>query len=533
MGRGEPPTPDLMPIKPLVDRSSNRAIAAMNPEETEDTMALARPSQPLRTDAWRPEAVLVLDQAGRIVDWNSAATLLFGLRREEVLGCEVAALLVRDEHSDELRRRWGKLLAVTEGEPGNERTFDSFTVLARGEDIPVSGRITRIGADPPHFVFAIRDISGREPTEQEYRHLRAIVDHAEDAVATVAADGTIRSWNGAAERLYGWSAEEIVGAPFGHRIAPESRAHEPAEWMEAIRDGRVVERETSRLRRDGQIIWIRVRMLPVRDDGGSVTGAVWIARDVTDRHRLAAREGFDEEARRREEEISRAFAEDLFVFAAQPIIALDGGALDHHELLLRMRGADGELVLPGHFLPQAERSGQIAEIDSWAIEQGIRLAARAPVAINLSGASIARGGLIDEVERRLRAAAVDPRRVTFEITETAAAEDIGRAAELTRRLGELGCGIALDDFGTGFGTFTYLSRLAVTELKIDRGFVARVRDSASDRRVVASMIAVAQSFGMRTVAEGIEDVETLRALVEMGVELGQGFLLGRPSLTLP
>lgn len=89
--------------------------------------------------------------------------------------------------------------------------------------------------------------------------------------------------------------------------------------------------------------------------------------------------------------------------------------------------------------------------------------------------------------------------------------------------------LALDDFGTGFGAFTYLSRLTVTELKIDRAFVVRVRHSASDRRVVASMIAVAHNFEMRTVAEGIEDIETLRTLTEMGVDLAQGFLLGRPE----
>jgi len=501
----------------------------MNPCETGHSAGLLRGPQPLPAAAWRREAVLVIDGEGRIVDWNDGATLLFGRSREEVLGQEIAALLVRGERSEEVRRRWLELIAVTAAEDARERSFEEFTVLARGEDIPVSGRITRIPGDPPHFVFSIRDLSGREPTEQEHRHLRAIVDHAEDAVATIGADGTIRSWNAAAERLYGWTAAEVLGSRIGHHVAPEARAHEPAEWMAAIRRGVPVERETTRLRRSGESIWVRVRMLPVRDDEGTVTGAVWIARDVTDRHRLAERESLDAEARRHGKEISRALAEDLFVFVAQPVIALDGGRLDHHELLLRMRGPGGELVPPGDFLPQAERSGQIVEIDFWAIERGIGLAARAPVAINLSGASIVRGGLIEEVERRLRAAAVDPRRVTFEITETAAAEDLDRAAELIDRLGALGCGIALDDFGTGFGTFTYLSRLAVSELKIDRAFVARVRDSANDRRVVASMVAVARNFGMRTVGEGIEDVETLRILVDMGVDLGQGFLLGRPG----
>lgn len=90
-------------------------------------------------------------------------------------------------------------------------------------------------------------------------------------------------------------------------------------------------------------------------------------------------------------------------------------------------------------------------------------------------------------------------------------------------------GIALDDFGTGFGTFTYLHRLPVSEPKIDREFVSQVRDSATNQRVVRTMIAIARNFGMRTVAEGIEDRGTLGTLVEMGVDLGQGFLLGRPA----
>ena len=161
---------------------------------------------------------------------------------------------------------------------------------------------------------------------------------------------------------------------------------------------------------------------------------------------------------------------------------------------------------------------------------GVELAARAPVAINISAASIARGGLIEEVEARLAEHAVDPARVTFEITETAAAEDIDRAAELIEQLGAIGCQIALDDFGTGFGTFTYLSRLAVGELKIDREFVRQMRGSVTDQRVVRTMISVARNFGMRTVAEGIEDPKTLAILEDMGVDLGQGYFFGRPTV---
>ncbi len=473
---------------------------------------------------------MVLDERGLVVEWNAAASLMFGFHREQVLGRGVGTLVIPESGRDDHRERWEGIRADGDGSARGEWLFEAITMLARGEEVPVTARVTRIGGDSPHYVVSIRDLSGREPTEQAYRQLTTIIESAEDAMATLECDGTVTSWNAAAERLYGWTAAEMLGTRMHPRLIPDERAHEPGEWLMALRRGAPIERETKRLHKNSDPLWVFVRLLPVHDEAGEVTGAVWIARDVTDRHRLEERERLAAEARRHGKEIARALAEDLFTFAAQPVLDLATGTLDHHELLLRMRGADGEIALPGSFLPQAERSGQIVEIDFWAIKHGIRLAARAPVAINLSAASIARGGLIREVERRLDRTGVDPGQVTFEITETAAAEDIDRAAKLIERLGALGCGIALDDFGTGFGTFTYLNRLAVSELKIDREFVSQVRDSATNQRVVRTMIAVAHNFGMRTVAEGIEDDGTLAALVEMGVDLGQGYLLGRPAL---
>jgi PAS domain S-box-containing protein len=496
----------------------------MNPFSVDSPVGSA-PALP--ADAWRREAMIVIDDYGRVVEWDATAAILFGVDREEAIGRRIGVMLIPDSGRDGHRRRWDELRA---DEAHDEWSFEALTMLARGEEIPVGVRVTRIGAEAPHFILAVRDMSGREPTEQAHRQLRTIVESAEDAMATLSPDGTVTSWNAAAERLYGWSAAEMLGEGLIPRLIPEERAQEPGEWLMAIRHGVPIEGETLRLHQDGEPIWVYARLLPVRDDVGEVTGAVWIARDVTDRHRLEERDRLDEESRRHGREIARALSEDLFLFAAQPVIDLAAGRLDHYELLIRMRGPDGGLALPAGFLPQAERSGQMVELDLWAIEHGIGLAARAPVAINLSAAGIARGGLVEEVERRLRRTDVDPGRVTFEISETAAAEDIDRAAELVERLGALGCGIALDDFGTGFGTFTYLNRLPVSELKIDREFVGGVRDGEAGRRVVRTMLAVAQNFGMRTVAEGIEDQGTLDALIEMGVELGQGFLLGRPAL---
>ena len=294
--------------------------------------------------------------------------------------------------------------------------------------------------------------------------------------------------------------------------------------------GEIVQAETERLRKSGERVWVSVKIIPIRDIEEVVSGAIWIARDVTASHRLRERERLDEAAAAWRRRIARALDEDRFEFAAQPIVRMTDGGVDHHELLLRMRLEDGTLATPNEFLPEAERSGQIREIDLWVVRNGIALAASRPVAINLSGASLGRVDLFEEIELRLEESGVDPSRITFELTETAAAEEIEHAGELVRRLAELGCGIALDDFGTGFGTFTYLNRLPVTELKIDREFVGQMCRSVSDQRVVETMMAVARNFGIRTVAEGIEDEVTRGTLQTLGVDLGQGYLFSRPKL---
>ena len=107
-------------------------------------------------------------------------------------------------------------------------------------------------------------------------------------------------------------------------------------------------------------------------------------------------------------------------------------------------------------------------------------------------------------------------------------DDLGEVEACARRLTALGCGVALDDFGTGFGSFSYLERLPVEELKIDQEFVNHVRTSAVDRRIVAAIVAVAGSFGARTVAVGVEDESVRRILRELGVDLAQGYFLGAP-----
>ncbi len=237
------------------------------------------------------------------------------------------------------------------------------------------------------------------------------------------------------------------------------------------------------------------------------------------------------------ERIRAALDEDALALLAQPVLRTASGAITQHELLIRMRdGDDGSLIAPGSFLPVAERYGLIREIDHWVISRALamlaeqRAAGRRPVVeINLSGHSLSDESLAAHVARELRLAAIDPRQLIFEVTETAAIANIAAARRCADELGALGCRFALDDFGAGFGSFYYLKHLPFDYIKIDGEFVAECTRNATDRLVVSAVVRLAQGLGKRTVAEFVGDSETLAMVRSLGVDYAQGFHIGRPA----
>jgi EAL domain-containing protein (putative c-di-GMP-specific phosphodiesterase class I) len=195
-----------------------------------------------------------------------------------------------------------------------------------------------------------------------------------------------------------------------------------------------------------------------------------------------------------------------------------------------MIGRDNEVILPGSFLPVAEKYGLIGEIDRWVITQATRLATGGRVIeANLSAASIGTSDLLPFIEQQIREAHADPANLVFEITETALMRDITAGEAFARGLAALGCGLALDDFGTGFGSFTYLKKLPITHLKIDIEFVRDLVTHPDNLHVVKAIVSLARAFGLKTVAEGVEDEQALTMLRAEGVDFAQGFHLGRPG----
>ena len=236
------------------------------------------------------------------------------------------------------------------------------------------------------------------------------------------------------------------------------------------------------------------------------------------------------------ERIRDALRDERFVLHAQTILPLNDEEVPRVELLIRMRGDDDELVPPGTFLYIAERFGLITMIDRWVLTEAIELLAarrRAGrpihVAGNLSAKSVTDPDLPDFVAGHLRAAGIDGHGLCVEVTETAAIINVDRAKLFAERLGELGCEFALDDFGAGFASFYYLKHLAFDYVKIDGEFIRKLPESHVNQLVVKSVVDIARGMGKRTIAEFVEDEETLHLLRSYGVDYAQGFYVARPQ----
>jgi diguanylate cyclase (GGDEF)-like protein/PAS domain S-box-containing protein len=233
------------------------------------------------------------------------------------------------------------------------------------------------------------------------------------------------------------------------------------------------------------------------------------------------------------EKIRSALAEDRLVLAAQPIRCVRSGAVVHHELLLRMREPDGREIPPGAFLGVAEEFGLIGEIDLWVARSAIAILDRhrdqdLVFHVNLSGRSLGDEALLASIRAELERTGVDPTALVFEITETAAVTNLEAARAFAEQLTAMGCRLALDDFGAGFSSFVYLKQLPFDILKIDGEFVRQCTTTPADRVILESLVHTASGLNKQTVAEFVEDQETEDLLRELGVDLVQGYHVGRP-----
>jgi EAL domain-containing protein (putative c-di-GMP-specific phosphodiesterase class I) len=233
--------------------------------------------------------------------------------------------------------------------------------------------------------------------------------------------------------------------------------------------------------------------------------------------------------------LERAVAEGALEVWLQPKVRLATGATTGFEALVRWRRG-GEVVPPAEFVSLAEESGLIVDIDLFVLQAATRRVAernraqgaRLGLSVNLSTQHMASRRIVDEVARALDASGLPPDLLTLELTESMAVRDWVHVLETVDRLKALGCRISLDDFGTGYSSLGYLRRLPADELKLDKSFVAELDRSDQARWIVDGVVDIARSLRMRVVIEGIETPAQAEIAADLGCEIGQGFLFGRP-----
>ncbi|MGP0048422.1 MAG: PAS domain S-box protein [Solirubrobacteraceae bacterium] len=384
----------------------------------------------------------------------------------------------------------------------------------------------------------ICDVTATKAREAELRSsqrfVSAITDSMGEGMFALDGEGRLTYINRAAEQLLGWTRDELAdrsvheathyqhadGSPFPAEDCPLTtvRAGGPAVRVD----------DDVFTCRNGELLPVAYTAAPIV--AGDRQGLVVVFNDITLRK-------VEDERRRRELEwllwvgrIKEALDEHRFVLYAQPIIALPGRRTAAYELLLRMIDRDGTVITPGTFLPVAERFDLINEIDHWVTTEAVKMAAKGvSLHFNLSGKSLVDRDLVAEIKRLLSDFDADPGLLVCEITETAIAADEALAQAFVRQLVGLGLRLALDDFGTGYGGLTYLKRLQVELVKIDIEFVRDLPENPESQHVVKAIVNLAQGFGRKTVAEGVENEKTLQLLERLGVDYAQGFWIGRPE----
>jgi PAS domain S-box-containing protein len=470
-----------------------------------------------------------VDREFRIVRINETLAAIIGTAADDQIGRTIAEI-VPDRWPD-VEPLYRHVLetgepvlnrAVERGDPSGPG--DVRHLLSSYYPVRLDDEIIGIG-------LVVIDITERRQAED----LRSVVmENIAEGVYITDAQGRLLYMNPSASRMTGWREDDLRGksvhAAIHHQHADGTPfAERDCQLMLALTDGRTVRiADDAFTRSDGTIFHYAGSAAPLRS-GTGIRGSVVVFRDTSDEHteQLTAQRELD--ALTWVGRVRDAIDDDRLTLYRQPIVPLVARAEASQELLIRMIGREGEVIAPGSFLPTAEKYGQIGELDRWVIGQAAQLGANGTrVHANLSASSIGSLDLLHRVEEELAEAGTEPANIVFEITETALMRNMDQGEAFARGITDIGCGLALDDFGTGYGSLTYLQRLPITYLKIDIAFVRELATHEPNQHLVKAIVSMAEGFGQQTIAEGVEDAETLGLLRDFGVDLAQGFHLGRP-----
>ncbi|WP_372791225.1 EAL domain-containing protein [Paraconexibacter sp.] len=531
-----------------------------------------------------PDAMVIVGQDGRIVLANTQTLRLFGYSRVDLVGQPVEVLIperLRDGHAAH-RDAYGS-------DPHSRPMGAGLELFARrkdGAEVPVEISLSPLDtADGRLVSAAIRDVSVRR---EEAEKLRYLAEHdeltglrnrrtfeadlaretararrySEGAMLLIDID-SLKDINDTLGHAQGDELIRSVGTLIATRVrstdmvariggdefavlmpdTPIDAARGVAEeLLQSIRDHGVV------LGAQRQRLTASMGLAAFGSAGASIGEDVMVAADLAlyeakesgrDRAVVFTADAPDAAQRQQRtawsQRLRQALDRGQLTAYVQPIMTLATGQITQYELLVRLIDENGNAIPPSAFMPTAERTGLVREIDRFMIERAIELIAAPhgagpPISyeVNLSARSLADPELPPFVSGLLQRTGADPSRLVFEITETAAIANMEQARGFADALRDLGCGFALDDFGAGFASFYYLKHMPLDFLKIDGDFVRTIIYNRTDQLVVRHMAEIAANLGLQTIAEFVEDEATLELLTELGVDHVQGYYIGRP-----
>ncbi|HWI62301.1 MAG TPA: EAL domain-containing protein [Symbiobacteriaceae bacterium] len=518
-------------------------------------------------------AVVITNSDGEILWVNRAFTELTGYSAREALHQNPRILKSGNQGDHFYKQMWDMILAgrIWRGELYNRRK--DGTLYA--EEMTITPVRSRAGVIT-HFVAVKQDISERKRQEEQLRHLamhdpvtdlanrraleetleRAInraklgphgalllldldnfkqvndtLGHAAGDQLLVAIAGRLRHRVRPFDLLARWGGDEF--AVLLENATPEEAAAISQRLIDAVDEARRdLPDYPNRLgvsigvvSIDGQADWASV--LTVADR------ALYSAKEAGGNRACVLQPGAAAPVRAQGiDRLRQALAAGQFKLYYQPVIRLSTGRAEYHEALLRLRGDDGVLQLPGSFLPAAQRAGFMPELELWVVEQALAQLKANPslrICVNLADASVSDHELLEQIVQRVKAAGSAGLRLAFELSETAAVRDMAQAQRAIWRLRGLGCRFALDDYGTGFSSLNYLSSLPVDCVKLAGPLMRHLDTSPVDRAMVQAVTSVAHSLGREVVAEWVESGPVADVLRSLGVEYAQGFYYGAPS----
>jgi PAS domain S-box-containing protein len=406
---------------------------------------------------------------------------------------------------------------------------------ARAEADELRERLEAARSDEP----GTSDAHELQAVRERFERLRSMFDNAPVGGTLIAPDGRFVEVSQTLCTALGYPRERLLSADPPAIVHPDDvDAHR--DVFRRILAGEQAEARGYRryLRADGQAITMRESVTLLRDGQGRPDTFVVQLEEAHEHGPAVVVDAEVELAAPAHgpdplsgDVMRRALEDELFELHCQPLLNLRTNEQSQHELLIRMRGEDGRLILPEAFLGPARRAGLAHAIDRWVVRQAVRLLLGnegVSLEVNLSPEAVHDPELATVIEEELAGTSVDPARLVFEVTGNTAADNLEETRALAKRLRALGCRFALDDFRSNFGSFRLVRELPLDYLKLDGELVGSLAESRTSQLIVKALVDVAAGTGMSTVAVFVSDEETLRLLRQLGVDYAQGYAVGRP-----